>query len=74
MEITVKLFATYQIGRFEQEVRQYPSVTTVRTVAQELGLPESKPGLILINGRIADLNRKLNDGDILALGPLMAGG
>jgi molybdopterin synthase sulfur carrier subunit len=74
MEITVKLFATYQIGRFVQEVRCYSLGATARTVAVELELHNSKPGLTLINGRIADLNRKLNDGDTLALGPLMAGG
>ncbi len=74
MQIIVKLFATYQVGRFKQERRQYPAGATSQTVVEELELRKDRLGSVLINGRVADLDQGLTDGDILALFPLVAGG
>jgi molybdopterin synthase sulfur carrier subunit len=74
MQITVKLFATYQVGRFKKELRHYPTCTTVQTVVEELDLGENRLGSVLINGRVADLEQELIDCDIVALFPLVAGG
>ena len=74
MQIIVKLFATYQVGRFKKELMNYPACATVQTVIEELELGENRLGSVLINGRVADLDQGLTDGDILALFPLVAGG
>ena len=74
MQIIVKLFATYQVGRFKKELRHYPACATVQTVVEELDLGANMLGSVLINGRVADLDRELTDCDIVALFPLVAGG
>jgi molybdopterin converting factor small subunit len=74
MQIIVKLFATYQVGRFKKELRHYPAGATAQTVIEELELKKDRLGSVLINGRVADLDQGLTDGDILALFPLVAGG
>ena len=74
MQIIVKLFATYQVGRFKKELRLYPAGATAQTVIEELELKKDRLGSVLINGRVADLDQGLTDGDILALFPLVAGG
>lgn len=74
MHITVKLFATFRNGRFkiaEQERRQE---TACRDIVLELGLTEEEIGIILVNGRHAELDHLLKDGDALSLFPLVGGG
>ena len=74
MKITVKLFATFRIGRFSIEEREYPAGTTVSRIAAELGLTESELGIMLVNSRHVRLDHLLEDGDVLALFPLLGGG
>jgi len=74
MLITVKLFATLRIGRFEEKIVDFLPGTTVGGVIRDLVLPEKDVTLIFINGRHADLTTPLSQNDILALFPPVGGG
>lgn len=74
MKITVKLFATFRLGRFDIEVREYPPGTRVSQVVDTLELPREKLGILMVNSRHVDLDRVLADGEILAIFPLVGGG
>ena len=43
-------------------------------VADSLNLPQSELGIMMINNRHVKLERVLNEGDTLALFPLLGGG
>lgn len=73
MRVTVNLFATFRKGRFDSEVLEVPSGTTVSNVVDEVRLPGSI-GIIFVNSRHADLSRELSDGDTLSIFPLVGGG
>ena len=74
MQIMIKLFATFRIGRFSTETRQYPAGTTVAQVVGELRIPEQELGILLVNSRHVPLDRQLADGDTLSIFPLLGGG
>lgn len=74
MRITVKLFATFRKGRFDEQVREVPPGTTVSRIVDEAGLPKREIGIVLVNSRHADLSRELSDGDTIAVFPLVGGG
>jgi molybdopterin converting factor small subunit len=74
MKITVKLFATFQKGRFVIEQREYPPGTMVGAIAAELAIPESDLGIVMVNSRHVKLDRVLEEGETLALFPLVGGG
>jgi molybdopterin converting factor small subunit len=74
MRITVKLFASFRTGRFSVEEREYPEGMTIGQVADDISLPREEIGIIMVNSRHAKLERVLEDGDILALFPLLGGG
>lgn len=74
MKITVKLFATFRLGRFDIEVRDYPAGTKVGQVVDELELSRDKLGILMVNSRHVDLERVLVDGETLAIFPLVGGG
>jgi molybdopterin converting factor small subunit len=74
MKITVKLFATFQKGRFVIEQREYPAGTLVGSIISELQIPEESLGIVMINHRHVKLDQELVDGDTLAIFPLVGGG
>lgn len=74
MKITVKLFATFRLGRFDIEARDYPTGTKVGQVVDELELSRDKLGILMVNSRHVDLERVLVDGETLAIFPLVGGG
>jgi molybdopterin synthase sulfur carrier subunit len=74
MNITVKLFASFRTGRFDVETGDYPAGTTVADVADQLNLPQSELGIMMVNNRHVKLGHILADGDTLALFPLLGGG
>jgi molybdopterin converting factor small subunit len=74
MKVTVKLFATFRIGRFTLEERDYAPGTTVAQVADELALDRADLGIMLVNSRHVKTDYVLQDGDVLALFPLLGGG
>lgn len=74
MWITVKLFANFRENRFKEARRQYPPEATIADVATDLEIDPGLIGMIFIHGRAAELDRVLNEGDVLALFPLLGGG
>lgn len=74
IQVTVKLFASLRIGRFDREIREYPQTTTVGDVVRDLQIPEAEVGILLLNFVHVDLQRQLADGDALAIFPLVGGG
>lgn len=74
MTITVKLFASFRTGRFDVATREYPPGTTVAAVADSLNLPQTELGIMMINHRHVTLERVVEEGDTLALFPLLGGG
>jgi molybdopterin synthase sulfur carrier subunit len=74
MQITVKLFATFRIGRFNVATQEYEPGTRVSDVITALEIPHAEIGMIMLNGRHAEPEQPLQEGASLALFPLLGGG
>lgn len=74
MQIKIKLFASFRIGRFKSEVRQYADETTVGAIFDELEISETEHCVVLVNGRVATNDSLLVNGDVLSILPLVGGG
>ena len=74
MKITIKLFATFRVGRFASTVQECRPGTTVGEIIGELNIPEKELGMVLVNSRHVELDQQLNDGDSLSIFPLVGGG
>ena len=74
MNLTVKLFATFQKGRFVKEQREYPPGTSIRQIAEGLQLPVAEIGVTMVNGRHAELEHRPAPGDTVAIFPQIGGG
>lgn len=74
MQITVKLFATFRIGRFAATTREVAKGTTIADVIRELRIPETEIGMIILNNRHSDPECLLKEGDTLSIFPLVGGG
>lgn len=74
MNITVKLFASFRVGRFAAASRQVPPGTRIRDVVAGLGIEAKDVGIILVNGRHGGADQILRDDDRLSLFPLLGGG
>lgn len=74
MQITIQLFATFRNGRFKEEHRTFTDGIPISLVLAELGIAENEIGMVLVNGRRASTEQELNDGQVLAMFPLLGGG
>ena len=74
MNITIKLVGIFQIGRFKDAVREYPSGISVREVVDELRIPTHLLGTVLINQIHAGVEDVPVDGDTVYLLPFIDGG
>lgn len=74
MIVNVKLIGLFQTGRFRQQERVYPEGSDVRTVVNDLDLPQQHFGIILVNGVHAGIDTVLVDQDHLVLMPIVDGG
>jgi len=74
MQITVKLFANFRLGRFITDTRQFPDGTRIADVINQLQIQATEIGTIMLNNRHADPGHRLQEGDRLALFPLVGGG
>lgn len=72
--LTVKLFAQFRQGRFKVEQRSYPAPLTTREILCELEISEEELGVLMINGRHAELEQPLCEGDSVGIFPLVGGG
>jgi sulfur carrier protein ThiS len=73
MHVTVKLYASFCIGRFGTAVREYPDGSTLSTIAQDLGIPPEYL-IHLRNGCHAPLDEAVQDGDTVSFLPMLDGG
>ncbi len=79
MKVRLKLFATFrrylppgaQGSAVDVEV---PSHARVGELLASSGLPEDESCVVLVNGRHAEFNDLLREGDVVAVFPAMAGG
>jgi len=74
MTITIKLFAQFRIDRFKEEQRSFSAPLTCRQLLGELGIAVDELGVLMINGRHADVDTLLNDADSVGIFPLVGGG
>jgi len=74
IRINVKLFATFRVGRFVSEARNYPVGTRIVDIIRELEIPEPEIGIIMLNSKHAEPDKQLADGDNLGIFPLVGGG
>jgi molybdopterin converting factor small subunit len=80
MQITVRLLATYR--RYLPQghdtsagyAHQIPPGTRVGEVIAELPIPQRDPFTFFVNGRHADGDDLLQEGDVLAVFPAVGGG
>ena len=75
MQIKVKLFASLikQVGKKELEIN-VSEKDKVRNVVKSLNLSEKDNFITMINGVHCKLDHNLNDGDVLSIFPMIAGG
>ncbi len=79
MKVRLKLFAVFrrylppgtQGSACEVEV---PENAAVGDLLSRFGVPQKEPRMILVNGRDAGADRILQDGDVVAVFPTLAGG
>lgn len=74
MKVTIKLFAQFRNDRFKIEEREVAESMTCLEVVETLAIAESEIGVAMINSRHVSLSQTLNEGDVLALFPLVGGG
>jgi molybdopterin converting factor small subunit len=74
MLITVKLFASFRNGRFITATREITAATSIADIIDQLQIPAEEIGTIMLNNRHADPVQLLQEGDRLALFPLVGGG
>jgi sulfur carrier protein len=74
MEVNVKLFATLRDGRFKEEKANINENTQISDIISKYNIPKEEVKICLVNGRDADLNQTLKNGDTLSLFPPVGGG
>jgi len=74
--ITIQLFAEYRENRFKVEKRVYASGTTAQDIIDELGINEHEfpLGILMVNSKHEKDEYILQEGDVLAFFPEIAGG
>ena len=79
MKVKVQLYALLakylpQNANNKTAILELREGTTVQAVLNELTIPENMPKILLVNGRNAELNRVLVEGDTVSVFPPIAGG
>lgn len=74
MQVNVKLFASLREGRFKTEVADFDSNSRVIDVMNKYNLPPEEVAICLVNGRDADNEHILQNGDTVSLFPPVGGG
>lgn len=72
--ITVKLFAMFRDGRFKVKECEYPEGTTVGDVVDGLAIARDEIGVLMMNSRHCSFDLIPQEGDQLAIFPVVGGG
>jgi len=70
----VKLFASFRDGRFKEKEWVYVEGITVSRILEALNINKKEVGVLLVNSRHRETDYKLQEGDTLAIFPLLGGG
>mgnify|MGYP001091226550 CR=1 FL=1 len=74
MLVTVKLHGIFRIDRFKEKKAEYPPGTTVMDIVEQLKLPSTLLGIILVNDIHSTIDSQMKNGDTLVLLPILDGG
>lgn len=74
IQITIRLIGAFRTNRFKEQLTSYPVGIRVETIVDGLGIPRRALGTVLINGLHAKTTDQPQDGDIVALLPILGGG
>jgi len=74
IKVEVRLFANFREGRKKKQVLELDEGSIIRDVLDYVKIPEEEVSILLQNGRYGSADRKLNDGDIIAVFPPVGGG
>jgi molybdopterin converting factor small subunit len=74
MQLELKLFANLQKFMPEQERIEWEEDCTVSDLLIKIGVSPSEVAIVLVNGRHAQFEQKLHDGETVAIFPPIAGG
>lgn len=71
---TIKLFAMFRNDRFKVKECEYPEGTTVGDVVDGLSIARDEIGVLMINSRHCIFDTTPQEGDQLAIFPVVGGG
>jgi molybdopterin converting factor small subunit len=74
MRVQVRLFATFRIGRFTEQMQDFPPGTSIRKVVEELGIDASQIGTVFVDCKPAELDQELHENARLGIFPMVGGG
>lgn len=74
MKVNLKLFASLREGRFKEETAELENDSRVIDVIKKYNLPLEEVAICLVNGRDADKEHQLQNGDTVSLFPPVGGG
>ncbi len=74
MRVNVKLFAGFRKDRFAVRDLDVPAGACIHEIVDELHINAAEVGVILVNGRHAQLEQSLAPNDVLAIFPVIGGG
>ncbi len=74
MQLTVKLFASFRLGRFDVAELERPSGELLGDLLESLSIPREELGFALVRGRHAELAQPLQAGDTVSIFPKVGGG
>jgi len=74
MNITVKLFAYFRDNRFNVEEWDIQPGTTVGSIVDSLDIDREEVGVLMINHKHTQFEVQPQEGDILAIFPVVGGG
>ena len=64
----------FREGRFDDKELQFPQGSSLADLMEYLKIPEKESKVLLLNGLSASVEDKLNDADVVAVFPVIAGG
>ena len=72
IQVQVKLFASLRKNRIENVKLENGS--DARNLIHQLGIPIEEVGVLSVNGQLATLRQRLEDGDVVNIAPFIGGG
>lgn len=74
MQVNVKLFATLREGRFKAKTAELQENSSILDVIKKYDLPIDEVAICLVNGRDAENEHVLQNGDTVSIFPPVGGG